>query len=171
MLHHLPAGRDHPFLLAGGGLSDGASLASILGKGADAGLFGTRFLMTPESTYSPTQKAVLLKACGQPASKITKRSMAYDEARNTLGWPAQVDGRGINNETVREYEKGGLAMEDRQKRYKQAEKEDDPDRLVVWSGTGIENMVAETCRMPAYDTVKLIWEQAQSALQHGSSKL
>lgn len=91
--------------------------------------------------------------------------MAFDEARNTLGWPARVDGRGIVNETVREYEEGTRPMEERQKRYKQAEAEDDPERVVVWSGTGIERMDAETSRKSAFDTTTLLWEEAQAALK------
>ena len=93
--------------------------------------------------------------------------MAFDEARNTLGWPAQVDGRGIVNATVEDYEKGDLDMEERQKRYQQAEKEDDPDRLIVWAGTGIERMDAKTSRLPAYDTVEQIWAEAQAILGEG----
>jgi nitronate monooxygenase len=91
--------------------------------------------------------------------------MAFDEARNTLGWPAQVDGRGIVNETVKDYEKGQKDLEERQKRYKKAEEEDDPERLIVWAGTGIERMDPKTSRLPAFDTAKQIWSEAQIAMQ------
>lgn len=63
--------------------------------------------------------------------------MAFDEARDTLEWPKGVDGRGIVNDTVRDYDSGRYSLEQRQGRYGRADKEDDRERLIVWAGTGV----------------------------------
>lgn len=65
------------------------------------------------------------------------RSMAFDEARNTLDWPEGVDGRGVRNSTVDDYDRGLGDKTSRQMRYKRAVKEADADRLIVWAGTGV----------------------------------
>lgn len=147
-----------PILLGAGGLSSGAHLASLLTLGAHGAVYGTRFLLTPESTYSATRKRLLLAAQqGQ-----TKRSMAFDEARNTLEWPAGVDGRGIVNETVREYETGNLALQERQERYARADSENDQERLIVWAGTGVGDVHEIT---PAGEVVRQMEREAIDALR------
>jgi nitronate monooxygenase len=123
-----------PPLLGAGGLSDGASLASIMALGAAGGVFGTRYLLTPQAQYTDKQKKILLESTGE-----TLRTMAFDEARGTTGWPKGVDGRGVFNQTVVDYD-AGHDEESRRKRYEQAAKEQDSDRIVTWSGTGVGNM-------------------------------
>ncbi|GHJ84939.1 hypothetical protein NliqN6_1341 [Naganishia liquefaciens] len=146
-----------PLVLGAGGLSSGDHLAALLALGADGAVYGTRFLFTPESTYSATRKSLLCAA----ASGSTKRSMAFDEARNTLDWPAGVDGRGIVNRTVEEYERGDMDLAQRQERYARADREDDAERLIVWAGTGVGD-VAEIS--PARDVVRLLEKEAVNAL-------
>jgi nitronate monooxygenase len=153
-----PLNRTPPVLLGAGGLSSGAHLASLLTLGAHGAVYGTRFLLTPESTYSATRKQLLLDAGhGQ-----TKRSMAFDEARNTLEWPAGVDGRGIVNDTVKDYESGQYSLKARQERYGRADKEDDRERLIVWAGTGVGG-VREI--KPAGDVVREMEREAVKALR------
>jgi nitronate monooxygenase len=94
--------------------------------------------------------------------------MAFDEARNTLEWPAGVDGRGIVNETVREYEAGEIGLKGRQERYGQAEKEDDRERLIVWAGTGVGD-VHEI--KPAEEVVRQLEREAVDALKVASRYL
>lgn len=146
-----------PLLLGAGGLSSGHHLAALLALGAHGAVYGTRFLLTPECTYSETRKALLISA--NPGS--TKRSMAFDEARNTLDWPAGVDGRGIINQTVVEYERGDLNLSQRQERYARADREDDVERLIVWAGTGVGD-VAEIAS--AGEVVRLMERDAVEAL-------
>lgn len=87
--------------------------------------------------------------------------MAFDEARNTLDWPAGVDGRGIINRTVEEYERGSMDLAQRQERYTRADREDDVERLIVWAGTGVGDV---TEIMPAGDVVRLMEKEAMNAL-------
>ena len=82
-----------PPLLAAGGLATGSQVASLLTLGASGVVLGTRFLLSPESLYTDLQREALLAA----DSSLSVRTMAFDHARNTLGWPKGVDGRGLRN--------------------------------------------------------------------------
>lgn len=70
----------------------------------------------------------------------TVRTRAFDEARGTLGWPDGVDGRGILNETVRDFEEDKGSAEQRRERYKEAEAKGDTSRIVTWAGSGVGNV-------------------------------
>jgi nitronate monooxygenase len=160
---HTPFGRP-PALLGAGGLADGRSLAEILALGAHGGVLGTRFLLTPEALYSDAQKALLVRSDGTQ----TVRSMAFDDARGTMSWPPNVDGRGIRTATVADYEeaseRGDLdaGVVDRMERYKRAAKEGDVERLITWSGTGVSTMDKI---IPAGEVVREITEEAVSSLR------
>jgi len=92
----IPAlGADSIPVLAAGGLATGAHIASMLALGASGSVLGTRFLLSPESLYTNVQKAALIDA----DEMATVRTMAFDTARGTLGWPANIDGRGLKNGT------------------------------------------------------------------------
>ncbi|KAN0066550.1 hypothetical protein ACQY0O_000644 [Thecaphora frezii] len=162
-----------PPLLGAGGQIGGRSLASLLALGCAGGVFGTRFLLTPEALWSQHEKEVLLRA----KSDDTKRSGAFDDARGTLGWPTGVDGRGINNLTVTDYErdmelekgnedKAKEGVVRRKERYKEAVSESDVERLVIWSGTGVGAMDRI---LPATDIIAEITREAVEAIQqaHG----
>lgn len=162
-----------PPVLGAGGLADGRTLASLLAAGCAGGVFGTRFVLTPESTYSDVQKEELVKA----KSSATLRTFAFDDARGTLGWPQGTDGRGLRNSTVEEYERDlqeqvKAGKEDpegakrRMERYKQAAKENDTDRIVIWAGTGVGAMDAI---VPAKKVVQDITQEAVEALSRVQS--
>lgn len=161
--------RSLPPVLGAGGLADGRSLASLLTAGCAGAVFGTRFVLTPESTYSQLQKEELVKA----KSSATLRTFAFDDARGTLGWPKGTDGRGLRNRTVEEYEgdlerevregkEGEEGAKRRMERYKQAAKENDTKRIVIWAGTGVGAMDAIT---PAREVVEEITREALEALE------
>lgn len=167
------AAQTTPPLLGAGGLADGRSLAALLAAGCAGGVYGTRFVLTPESTYSQLQKEELVKAKGSP----TLRTFAFDDARGTLGWPQGTDGRGLRNKTVEEYERDlqgqvKAGKEDpegakrRMERYRQAAKENDTDRIVIWSGTGVGAMDAI---VPAQQVVQDITNEAIEALSRVQS--
>jgi len=61
--------------------------------------------------------------------------MAFDLVRGTSGWPAGVDGRALYNLTVEEFDKG-VSIEEVKSKYSVH----DPDRMVVWAGTGVASM-------------------------------
>ena len=82
-----------PPVLAAGGMVHGGHLASILALGASGVVFGTRFALSPESAYSDVERKALIEA----KTSSTVRTVAFDEARNTLGWPRGIDGRGLRN--------------------------------------------------------------------------
>ncbi|PWY99058.1 2-nitropropane dioxygenase [Testicularia cyperi] len=160
-----------PPVLGAGGLADGRSLASLLCAGCSGAVFGTRFVVTPESTYADVQKHALVAA----KSSQTLRTFAFDDARGTLGWPTGTDGRGLRNKTVDEYEadlrgtstsgsgsgtdKNGAKR--RMERYSAAAKEQDTDRIVIWAGTGIGAINHIT---PARQVVHDITHEAVQAL-------
>ncbi|KAJ7453919.1 2-nitropropane dioxygenase [Mycena galericulata] len=126
---------DSPPILAAGGLANGAHLAAVLTLGADGAVFGTRFLLAHESLYSDAQRKALVAA----NSETSVRSMAWDHARETLGWPAGIDGRGLRNSTVEDFEKG-VDIETLKSKFNEGVKNQDTDRIIVWAGTGVGQM-------------------------------
>ncbi|KAF8317561.1 2-nitropropane dioxygenase [Amanita rubescens] len=126
---------DRSLVLAAGGLATGAQVAAVLALGASGAVLGTRFLLTPESSYTDAQKRALADA----NSSSTVRTMAFDYARNTLGWPDGVDGRGLRNRTVDEFE-GGESLDVIRRKFEEGIREDDPGRMLVWAGTGVSLM-------------------------------
>lgn len=72
---------------------NGGHLASVLTLGASGAVFGTRFLLSLESQYTDVQRQALIGA----SSSDSVRSQAFDYARDTLGWPHGIDGRGLHN--------------------------------------------------------------------------
>lgn len=122
-------------LLAAGGLATGAHVASILALGASGAVLGTRFLLTPESLYTDRQRQALLDA----TDSSTVRTMAFDIARGTLGWPEGVDGRALRNSTVVDHENGRDERELKEL-FAKAQKEGDRERMLVWAGTGVGAM-------------------------------
>lgn len=121
-----------PPILAAGGLANGAHVASFLTLGADGAVLGTRFLLTPESLYTDAQRQALLSA----TDSSTARTMAFDRARGTLGWPKGVDGRGLYNATVKDVD-NGVDMVEVQAKFSKGVAEGDPNRMLVWAGTGV----------------------------------
>lgn len=130
ILSAVPA--DGPPILGAGGLVNGGHVASLLALGASGAVLGTRFLLSPESLYSDSQRQTLIAA--RTASSV--RTIAFDQARNTLGWPSGIDGRGLRNSTVVDFE-NGVDISELRRNYAEGAKVDDPDRIVVWAGTGV----------------------------------
>ncbi|CAA7269276.1 unnamed protein product [Cyclocybe aegerita] len=162
-----------PPLIAAGGLAIGAQIASLLTLGAQGVVLGTRFLLSPESLYTDSHRQALIAA----DSSQSVRTMAFDYARNTLGWPEGIDGRGLRNgtklfspgvmaftgstfkssiiATVVDYERGtDIAVI--QKKLAEAIKTGDNTRMVVWAGSGVGLM---TKTMPAQDIVNELHEE------------
>ncbi|KAJ3569041.1 hypothetical protein NP233_g5317 [Leucocoprinus birnbaumii] len=126
---------DGPSVVGAGGLATGKDVAELLSLGAAGAVLGTRFLLTPESLYSDSHKQALVVA----ESTTSVRSMAFDQARDTLGWPSGVDGRGLRNATVDDYEKGEDIQVLRSK-FQEAARNNDVSRAIVWAGTGVGDM-------------------------------
>jgi nitronate monooxygenase len=121
-----------PPLLAAGGLSHGAHVASLLTLGAAGAVLGTRFLLTPESHYTDAQKQALLAA----NSSSTVRTLAFDRARGTLEWPSGIDGRALFNDTVKD-DDNGVSIEEVRSKFKAGVAKGDAQRMLVWAGTGV----------------------------------
>ncbi|KAG7093871.1 hypothetical protein E1B28_007510 [Marasmius oreades] len=150
-------------ILAAGGLATGSHIASMLTLGASGAVLGTRFLLTSESFYSPAQRQVLINS----DSTSTVRTMAFDIARNTLEFPSGVDGRGIRNETVQDFE-NGLDPENLNKRYIAGLALGDTARIVVWAGTGVGLMNSVK---PAAELIKELHYECVQRLHAGSNML
>jgi nitronate monooxygenase len=162
VIHALPGwrpsnvSRTAPPVLGAGGLANGTHLAALLALGCSGAVYGTRFLLTPESTYTSAQKMLLLSKSGGD----TVKTVAFDGARGTTSWPAGVDGRGIRNTTVEEWEAG--EREGVVERYKQAAGEGDVGRIVSWAGTGV-GLMKEV--KEAGQLVSELAEEAREALR------
>lgn len=131
----LEAVGDKPLpILAAGGLAGGKDVAAMVKLGASGAVLGTRFVLTPEAMYSEAKKNALLAA----GDSSTVRSMAFDHAANTLGWPEGIDGRGLNNELVRAYDQGGVEVVKTE--FEVGLSNQDIERAVVWAGTGVASM-------------------------------
>ncbi|KAJ3767960.1 2-nitropropane dioxygenase [Lentinula raphanica] len=152
-----------PVFLAAGGLANGADIASQLTLGAAGAVMGTRFLLTPESKYTDAQREALIVA----RSEDTVRTMAFDHARGTIDWPEGIDGRGLRNDTVLDFERGE-SINVIQSRFKEGTRTQDRKRFLVWAGTGVGSMNRV---MPAKDVVKELHEECQQQLAVDSKKL
>ena len=125
-----PAGA--PPVLAAGGLSNGAHLAAFLSLGAAGAVVGTRFLFAQESLYSDVQKRAIIAA----KSGSTVRSYAFDELRDTTGWPAGTDGRGLAIPAVAAVESGADFAQIKEE-VAEGTKKGDPSSIITWAGTGV----------------------------------
>ncbi|KAF8074766.1 2-nitropropane dioxygenase [Lyophyllum atratum] len=154
---------DGPPVLGAGGLVHGGHIASLLTLGASGAVLGTRFLLSPESLYSDSQRQALIAA--HTTSSV--RTMAFDQARNTLGWPHGIDGRGLRNNTVIDFEKG-IDIDTLRRKYADGVKADDPNRIVVWAGTGVGLMDKI---QPAKEIVEELNDECIAHLQTAASLL
>lgn len=137
ILSAIPANKG-PLVIAAGGFSSGAQVASFLTLGASGVAFGTRFLLTPESPYTPAQKTALIAA----DSTSSVRTMAFDQARNTLAWPRGIDGRGLHNKLVEDFD-SGLDVTELRDRFATHAKRGEADYMVTWAGAGVGEMHEE----------------------------
>lgn len=145
-----------PIILAAGGLANGRDIASQLAHGASGAVMGTRFLLTPESKYTDAQRKTLIAA----RSEDTVRTMAFDYARGTIDWPEGVDGRGLRNDTVLDFDQGS-SLEFIQAKFKEGIKNQDRSRFLVWAGTGVGSMNRV---MPAKDLVQELHQEYEQHL-------
>jgi nitronate monooxygenase len=98
----------------------------------DGVALGTRFLFTPECSYSEDKKNVLLKA----DLHATVRTLAFDEVGRTNGWPAKRDGRAIYNE-IMEDAAAGLSLDERIAKFEESAAAGEDSRLIIWAGVGV----------------------------------
>jgi len=150
---------DAPPVLAAGGLANGSDIATMLGLRASGVVMGTRFLLTPECLYTDAQRQALVAA----KAGSTIRTMAFDHARGTLGWPDGVDGRALRNSTVDDLD-GGADLEGVRSKFELAVQNGDPNRMLVWAGTGIGRMDSVK---PAQEVVKELHQETLQCLEEG----
>ncbi|KAF5388693.1 hypothetical protein D9757_004847 [Collybiopsis confluens] len=146
-----------PIVLAAGGLANGTDIGSLIAHGVAGAVLGTRFLLTPESKYTDAQKQALKAARSEDAV----RTMAFDYARGTTEWPKGVDGRGLRNDTVRDYEQG-VSLDTIQAKFKEGIQNQDRQRFLVWAGTGVGHMDRI---VPAKELVQELHEEIEQHLK------
>jgi len=150
-----------PPVLAAGGLSSGAHLAAFLTLGAAGAVVGTRFLVAEESQYSDVQKRAIIAA----KSGSAVRSYVFDQLRNTTGWPAGVDGRGLAIPAVAAVESGGDITQIKEE-VTEGTKRGDPSSVIAWAGTGVGPL---NRLQPAKDIVRELHEDAVARLKASSA--
>ncbi|KAI0080167.1 NPD-domain-containing protein [Panus rudis PR-1116 ss-1] len=155
ILEKTPGNR--PPIIAAGGLSNGSQVAAYLTLGASGAVLGTRFLLTPESPYTDGQKNALLSA----SADLSVRTLAFDHARNTLGWPEGIDGRGLRNEIVKDFD-AGVDISNLREKVQEAVKSGNPGYMVTWAGLGVGDM---TEIKPAKAIIRQLHEQIKESLQ------
>ncbi|KAF5347396.1 hypothetical protein D9758_011254 [Tetrapyrgos nigripes] len=124
---------DGPVIVAAGGISTGSQIAASLTIGAAGVVLGTRFLFTHECIYSQDKKDAIIQA---GLINSTRRTLAFDEVRRTMGWPDKINGRALANDIVRDLDEG-LGLEARLKRFDESAASGDTSRLIVWAGEGV----------------------------------
>ncbi|KAJ3786520.1 2-nitropropane dioxygenase [Lentinula aff. detonsa] len=156
ILEHPFGSSPRPIVLAAGGLANGADIALQLTLGAAGAVMGTRFLLSPESKYTDAQREALIAA----NTEDTVRTVAFDHARGTIDWPEGIDGRGLRNDTVSDFEQG-VSLELIQSKFKEGTRTQDRRRFLVWAGTGVGLM---NRIMPAKDVVQELHQECQQQL-------
>jgi nitronate monooxygenase len=126
-------------IVAAGGIMDGRGVAAALALGAQGACMGTRFLATEEAEISMGYKRAVVEA--RDGGTSTVRSKVYDELRGTTGWPRGYDGRGVINESYRDFERG-VGMQENRRLYEEAVKQGDDGwgdggRITTYAGTGV----------------------------------
>lgn len=159
----LDAAPDGPPVVAAGGIATGAQVAALLTLGAAGVVLGTRLLFTKECGYTPAQKAAIRDA----GLASTAHSACFDEVMGFTQWPQGVIGHAIAN-GIRTDELEGLPVEERKRRYDEAVKRDDPDRVVVWAGRAV-GLTKEV--KPAAEIIAMLHEDAVRSLQKAKSLL
>ncbi len=122
-------------VLAAGGIVDGRGLAAALCLGADGVLMGTRFLATREAPISAAWKQAILDA----APGATVASPAFDFIWGQV-WPG-VQARALCNGLAERWTSADpdallAARDDILAEITQAERSDDPEGMILLSGTG-----------------------------------
>ncbi len=84
-------------LLAAGGIADGRGLAAVLALGADAAVFGTRFVACAEAAAHPQYKERIVRA----GANTTVHTTLYD-----VGWPDAAH-RVLRTKIIEEWEQAG----------------------------------------------------------------
>jgi nitronate monooxygenase len=138
-------------LIAAGGLATGEDIATAIATGARAVQLGTAYLRTPESGANPTYRAALTDPrfpttvvtrayTGRPARGLRNRFIDAHDATAPVGYP-------LINQLTRPLRAA-------------AERQDDPDGLAMWAGTGYQRGTD----LPAKILTERLWQDAAAAL-------
>jgi nitronate monooxygenase len=149
-----------PPVLAAGGLSSGGHLAAFLTLGAAGAVVGTRFLVAEESQYPEVHKRAIIAA----KTGSTVRSYVFDQLRDTTGWPAGVDGRGLAIPALAAVERGSDIAQIKEE-VAEGTKRGDPSSVIAWAGTGVGPL---SRLQPAKDIVRELHEAAVAHLKASS---
>lgn len=148
-------------LVAAGGISDGRGVAAALALGAQGAVLGTRFLASSEAEISKQYQDTILKT--NDGGQSTVRTHIFDELRSPNPWPLEFDGRGVANQTYKDYKNGASVKEIRDS---QAGSKDDEQAwnsyITNWAGTGV-GLVNSV--QSAGDIISKAREEAVNALE------
>lgn len=149
---------DRPLLAAGGLVHPSQVAAALMLDGCVGAVLGTALLATSASGYSAAQKSLIASA-----RSTGPRSMLYDRLRGQLDWPDGVDGRGLENAWSKE-QLQDLSDAELKRRFDEASKEGDPDRMITWAGTSVGLVTSETSLAKVVDDIEVGIREAQRRL-------
>jgi len=158
---------DGPCVLTAGGISTGSQIASLLTAGADGVVLGTRYLFTPESSYSDLHKEALVKA----GPNDTVRTELFDEVHPPtpvpLGWPSYINGRCLINNVWKDSQ-AGVPVGDLKKRVTESYAKGEKEYFLIWAGEGA-GLVNEI--QGAAEVTHVLHEETLKALERSARLL
>lgn len=160
-------------ILAAGGISEGRGVAAALLLGAEGVVMGTRFLASEECKL-PSNYYLETILGGSDGGRYTVKDEVFDNLRQPSIWPKGYDGRGVVNESVKDYdskigyEELRVKVKDELETGEKGKQYSVEGRSAVWAGTGI-GFVKKV--MMAKDIVDEVRNEAVKALESTRSLL
>ena len=167
------AGFGNIHLVAAGGIADGRGVAACLALGASGIVMGSRFLASTEASIAKGYQNDILRS--KDGGITTARTKVYDILRGTTGWPEQIDGRGIINDSFLDARNGEVTEENR-KAYAKALTMGDQGwgqkgRLTAYAGTAIGLINSVKPAKDILEEVRKVANQIRFGLALEQSKL
>ncbi|KAF7332479.1 2-nitropropane dioxygenase [Mycena kentingensis (nom. inval.)] len=154
-----------PLIIAAGGITNGSHIAGNLAQGAHGCLLGSRFVVAKESYYSDSQRAAVCAI--EDNNSATERTLAFDEMVGSMGWPQGIDGRALRNLTTAEYDENkGQNLDEIKKKYEEAAKTGDANRIATWAGLGCVLLTPQDKDKPAKDIMEALVTECQQCLKN-----
>ncbi|KAK0385029.1 hypothetical protein NLU13_7507 [Sarocladium strictum] len=142
-------------VIAAGGIVCGKGAAAALALGAEGVVMGTRFTVSPESSYPDFRKALVLKT--SDGGNTTLKSWFNDKIAENHKWGEIYDGRAIIG-PIHDKFMAGASLDECLKELKEGYSPEEAKQLInTWAGTGVGRVRKA---LPAGEVVKEVREDA-----------